>query len=119
MKCIGTSQHIKDKYGSGYQLEIKLKTAKIATEDLETSAIKDFVAFTNSIFSDDSEAPELKENFGGRLTFKVPRKCVKSLGSIFASLEARKRVDVEEFSFSQSTLEQVFLDFAKMQVEEE
>ena len=64
MKCIGTSQHIKDKYGSGYQLEIKLKTAKIATEDLETSAIKDFVAFTNSIFSDDSEAPELKENFG-------------------------------------------------------
>ena len=56
---------------------------------------------------------------GGRLTFKIPKSGVWSLGDIFAALEARKEHDIEEFSFSQSTLEQVFLDFAKLQVEEE
>lgn len=25
-KCFGTSQHIKDKYGTGYELEVKIKT---------------------------------------------------------------------------------------------
>ena len=25
-KCFGSSQHIKDKYGTGYELEIKIKT---------------------------------------------------------------------------------------------
>ena len=55
---------------------------------------------------------------GGRLTFKVPKSCVRSLGSVFEALENRKLNDIEEFSFSQSTLEQVFLDFAKLQVEE-
>ena len=56
---------------------------------------------------------------GGRLTFKVPKSGVRSLGDIFAALEGQKSNDIEEFSFSQSTLEQVFLDFAKLQVEEE
>ena len=43
---------------------------------------------------------------------------MRSLGSVFEALENRKLNDIEEFSFSQSTLEQVFLDFAKLQVEE-
>jgi len=25
-KCFGSSQHIKDKYGTGYELEVKIKT---------------------------------------------------------------------------------------------
>ena len=53
------------------------------------------------------------------MTFKIPKTSVSSLGSIFQALEARKFVDVEDFSFSQSTLEQVIIDFAKLQVEEE
>ena len=53
------------------------------------------------------------------MTFKIPKSGVWSLGDIFAALEARKEHDIEDFSFSQSTLEQVFLDFAKLQVEEE
>ena len=49
----------------------------------------------------------------------MPNKCVVSLGSVFEALESQKEIDIEEFSFSQSTLEQVFLDFAKLQVEEQ
>ena len=49
----------------------------------------------------------------------MPKECVESLGSVFEALESRKQIDIEEFSFSQSTLEQVFLDFAKLQVEEQ
>lgn len=31
-RCIGSSQHIKNKYGTGYEIEIKIK--KISSEDL-------------------------------------------------------------------------------------
>ena len=61
-------------------------------------------------------AISLKECFGGRFVYKIEKKVVPSLGVVFAALEkAKSEVDVEEYSFSQPTLEQVFLDFARSQ----
>ena len=62
MKCIGSSQHIKDKHGSGYQLEVKLKASKLTSQADEDRAVKDCVAFTKTIFL--NTEVELKENFG-------------------------------------------------------
>jgi len=120
MKCIGSSQHIKDKHGSGYQLEVKLKPTKVADLHAEEVATKEFIQFVQQTFVNfHGQESEPSERFGGRLIFKVPKECVESLGSVFEALESRKQIDIEEFSFSQSTLEQVFLDFAKLQVEEQ
>lgn len=53
------------------------------------------------------------------MQYKIPRQNVTSLALVFSVLEqAKTRLKVEEYSFSQSTLEQVFLDFAKMQQDE-
>lgn len=35
-KCFGSSQHIKDKYGTGYEIELKIKTLG----EKETAAIQ-------------------------------------------------------------------------------
>ena len=58
----------------------------------------------------------VKESFGGRIVYKIDKSVVPPLGEVFAALEDSKSlVYVEEYSFSQATLEQVFLDFAKKQ----
>jgi ATP-binding cassette subfamily A (ABC1) protein 3 len=33
-KCFGSSQHIKDKYGTGYEIEVKIKTLKETETDV-------------------------------------------------------------------------------------
>lgn len=59
------------------------------------------------------------ERFGLRAQYKIPRNNVKSLAHVFSSLEEGKRThDMEEYNFSQSSLEQVFLEFAKRQLDE-
>lgn len=54
------------------------------------------------------------EDFFSYQVFNVPRDNVKSLAKIFGELEMAKSQDlIFEYSFSQSTLEQVFIKFAK------
>ena len=53
---------LKDKHGSGYQLEVKLKADKLTTAEDEEKAVKDFEEFTKSLFP--HAKTELKENFG-------------------------------------------------------
>lgn len=109
VKCVGTTQELKSTYGGGYQLEIKFKTLKHEEHIDRKQRITDFVS---SQFPDAQEV----EYFGSRITYKIPKDEVQSLASVFQSLEAGKNdIGIEEYSFSQSTLEQVFLQFAKEQ----
>ncbi|XP_071105754.1 cholesterol transporter ABCA5-like isoform X1 [Haliotis cracherodii] len=113
IECLGPTQHLKDKYGSGYLLEVKLKTGGHG-EDIE-ARMDSLESHVVALFPQAS----CMERFEERGQYKIPRDNVKSLSETFSSLEQTKQThDVEEYSFSQSTLEQVFLDFAKKQHEE-
>ncbi|KAF0306540.1 ATP-binding cassette sub-family A member 5 [Amphibalanus amphitrite] len=58
----------------------------------------------------------LEESYGERLRYKIPQQDVGSLSKGFSEMEAAKqRLGMEEYSLSQTTLEQVFLRFAKEQ----
>uniref|UniRef100_A0A6M2CKK7 ABCA1-4-like C-terminal R2 regulatory domain-containing protein n=3 Tax=Rhipicephalus microplus TaxID=6941 RepID=A0A6M2CKK7_RHIMP len=58
----------------------------------------------------------LREGFQDRLTYDIPQAGVTSLANVFVAMdEAKAKFSIEEFSFSQTTLEQVFLGFAKEQ----
>ncbi|XP_043541877.1 cholesterol transporter ABCA5 [Chiloscyllium plagiosum] len=106
-RCIGSIQHLKSKYGGGYTLEIKLKGEM--TEAQQISNIHDKIM---QIFPQASR----QESFVAMLTYKIPKNDVKSLSKAFSKLEeAKHSFDIEEYSFSQSTLEQVFMQFAKEQ----
>ncbi|XP_032674925.1 ATP-binding cassette sub-family A member 5-like isoform X2 [Odontomachus brunneus] len=109
LRCIGSTQHLKNLYGAGYTLEMKLLggdcTPTTPSGD-RVASLKEFVA---GLFPDAT----LEESFADRLVFAVPQNAVNSLAECFTQLEkAKLELDIEEYSFSQTTLEQVFLKFS-------
>ncbi|XP_064074250.1 cholesterol transporter ABCA5-like [Vanessa tameamea] len=59
-------------------------------------------------------AAVLEESFAERLVFSVPQSSVSSLARCFQQIEeAKEKLNIVEYSFSQTTLEQVFLKFAQ------
>jgi hypothetical protein len=104
LKCIGGAQHLRSRYGHGYQLDLNASLDKVA-------AVKSFVA-TNFIGS------ELIEVYERNLKFRI-RKGDRSLGAIFRLINEQKAsLGVTEYSVSEATLEQIFINFAKSQEEE-
>lgn len=79
-RCIGSTQHLKNKYGSGYSLEIKIEQGDHQAQSKLDNFVKDL--FPGAVLS---------ETFGGKSTYKVPKENVSLLSSIFAKLEEGKR----------------------------
>merc|ERR1719220_1055996 len=106
LKCLGSTQHLKNKYGAGYQLEVKWSGAKITSDwaALELVLLKIF------------PGAQVLESFSDRRTYSVEQEAVTSLASAFQHLEKCKSdFNVEDYSLFQTTLEQVFIEFAKQQ----
>ncbi|KAI2584770.1 ATP binding cassette subfamily A member 5, partial [Homo sapiens] len=98
LRCIGTVQHLKSKFGKGYFLEIKLKDW---IENLEVDRLQREIQY---IFPNASR----QESFSSILAYKIPKEDVQSLSQSFFKLEEAKHAfAIEEYSFSQATLEQV------------
>nr|XP_020039050.1 ATP-binding cassette sub-family A member 5 isoform X2 [Castor canadensis] len=110
LRCIGTVQHLKSKFGKGYFLEIKLKDW---IENLEIDRLQREIQY---IFPNASR----QESFSSILAYKIPKEDVQSLSQSFSKLEEAKHTfAIEEYSFSQATLEQVFVELTKEQEEED
>ncbi|XP_068119631.1 ABC-type organic anion transporter ABCA8-like isoform X2 [Hyperolius riggenbachi] len=107
LRCIGSIQHLKSKYGKGYFLEIKLRDGQ-QVEEIHQEVLQLFPQAAR------------KDRFSSLLCYKIPMDNVQSLSKAFLQLENAKRAyNIEEYSFSQSTLEQVFLELAKEQEKED
>ncbi|OWF36066.1 ATP-binding cassette sub-family A member 5 [Mizuhopecten yessoensis] len=115
LQCLGETQHLKNKYGSGYMLEMKLRLSGGGGADLDTrmEALEEEM---KNLFPE----ARCQEKFAERVHYTIPRNSVQSLATAFTALEqAKAKYSLEEYSFSQSTLEQVFLQFAKQQIDED
>ena len=102
MRCIGTSQELKAKFGQGYQLEVQLRSA--ATVDTVVRHVKD------------RWGGELTESFGNRLLFTLPPRAGEAevAARLFGEVEAmHDEWGVAEYAVSQPSLEQIFLRFAQ------
>ncbi|GFG35680.1 hypothetical protein Cfor_11467 [Coptotermes formosanus] len=109
LRCIGSTQHLKNLYGAGYTLEMKLRGGDRTPTTPSSDRHSDLKEFVAGLFPDAT----LEESFADRLMFSVPQHAVTSLAECFSQLEtAKSELDIEEYSFSQTTLEQVFLKFA-------
>ncbi|KAK0409055.1 hypothetical protein QR680_004314 [Steinernema hermaphroditum] len=105
-RCFGSVQHLKHRYGSGYTLLVRLKDKK------HSQALKEAIRehFPGSV---------LKEEHLLQLNFELKRRDETSWSSLFAKME--RLVDpagIEDYSLSQTTLEQVFLEFTREAVVE-
>ncbi len=107
-KCLGAAQHLKHRFGRGYSLAVKVKP--VAKGPGDTAAVKRFVdaRFPGSV---------LQAEHNGQVSYQVPE--TEQWGRLFATLEAaRGELAMEDYSVSQTSLEQIFLDFAAEQNDE-
>ncbi|XP_039258738.2 phospholipid-transporting ATPase ABCA3-like isoform X1 [Styela clava] len=110
MRCLGGPQHLKNKFGQGYSVEVKLES-----NNSDPDPIK---AYMQSHFP----GTIIKDEHQGLVAFQVPK--IKpsgedlSLATIFSRMEETKaEINLRDYSVSQTTLEQVFLSFARRQRE--
>ena len=108
LKCIGSLQHLKSRYGDGYTL-----LAKISKDNI---TVKKFLSFILDSFPTSS----LKENRDGFLNIQIENSSINSLSSIFSLIEKNRLVySIEYYVVTQTKLEQIFLDFASRQIDPE
>lgn len=113
LRCLGSTQHLKNLYGAGYTLEVKLAGGD-RTPTGERAPTVDRLAGLRAFVAELFPEAMLQESFADRVVFSVPQQSVPSLANCFSQLErAKTELDIEEYSFSQTTLEQVFLKFAQ------
>ncbi|XP_058890856.1 retinal-specific phospholipid-transporting ATPase ABCA4 [Acipenser ruthenus] len=108
-KCLGTIQHLKYKFGDGYVVTMKIKAAKPGTPpDLNSAE-----SFIEANFPGCLQ----REKHYNTLQYQIPS---SSLAKIFQLIVSNKeKLKIEDYSVSQTTLDQVFVNFAKQQTGED
>ncbi|KAH0618397.1 hypothetical protein JD844_017546 [Phrynosoma platyrhinos] len=108
-KCLGTIQHLKYKYGDGYIVTLKIKAPKPGLPP-DLSLAEHFIQlnFPGSV---------QREKHYNMLQYQI---CSYSLAKIFRLILSNKDIlHIEEYCVTQTTLDQVFVNFAKQQMEDD
>ena len=105
LQCIGSAQHLKSRFGSGYTIEARAKQGSINIEH-SLARIEHYIS---SHYPDSNKL----ESQGGQLRIQVPTTSVGGLAALFSQLESvKEKLEIESYSVGQTTLEQVFLSKA-------
>ncbi|XP_036272663.1 ATP-binding cassette sub-family A member 2 isoform X2 [Pipistrellus kuhlii] len=102
LRCLGSIQHLKNRFGDGYMITVRTKSSH---------NVKDVVRFFNRNF------PEavLKERHHTKVQYQLKSERI-SLAQVFSKMEQVVGVlGIEDYSVSQTTLDNVFVNFAKKQ----
>uniref|UniRef100_A0AAQ5Z9M5 ABC transporter domain-containing protein n=1 Tax=Amphiprion ocellaris TaxID=80972 RepID=A0AAQ5Z9M5_AMPOC len=106
-KCLGSPQHLKSKFGSGYTLLAKVHV-EAELEDGNLLLFKDFIEST-------FPGSQLKDEHQGMVHYHLTDRTL-TWAQVFGTLEAAKeKYHIEDYCVSQISLEQVFLSFAQFQ----
>jgi len=104
-KCLGSTQHLKNRFSNGFILTVKMGLAAITSED-RREIIKNEV---QQMFP----SAELKESYLDVLAYHIKVIDLK-LSEVFGMLQtAKEELDLEDYAVAQTSLEQVFLFFSK------
>ena len=101
LKCLGSAQHLKSKFGSGYQIDMSLEEARFIP------GIRDFIK--RNFISEEIEC------FGSNIKFRIqPTDDKGFLAKTFTLIEENKpQLGIRDYSVGQTALEQIFLQFAR------
>ncbi|XP_041481767.1 ATP-binding cassette sub-family A member 2-like isoform X2 [Lytechinus variegatus] len=103
-KCLGSAQHLKNRYGDGYTVTLKVGG--------ERPNVKPVTRW----FSHTFPHSDLKEEHFNMVQYSIKLEHV-DLAAIFSQIEdVRALLNIKEYSVSQTTLDDVFVTFAKQQV---
>jgi hypothetical protein len=105
LACLGTIQHLKSKFGQGYTIEIKVHSM---SDDGNSTAIHNVQTFLLSQIQFNVQVKEITQSTG---IFQVGTGFPADL---FQLIEQNKQhLNIETYTISQTTLEQIFLSFGK------
>jgi len=99
--CIGSPQHLKNKFGAGYTLEIKLKVPPLTENSSQSEryggqdlTVPEPNTLPNDFHFVRKEFPrcEMLESFGNRAIFSVPSSSIESISKTFSLLEECKLI---------------------------
>ncbi|NXR68463.1 ABCA1 protein, partial [Rhadina sibilatrix] len=100
-RCLGSVQHLKNRFGDGYTVVVRAGGPGPAA--------------VQALLQQHFPGIVLREQHGGLLQYHLPAR-VTSLATVFSLLAAnRGPCHIEDYSVSQTTLDQVFVHFAQEQ----
>ncbi|KAJ3585197.1 hypothetical protein NHX12_013918 [Muraenolepis orangiensis] len=106
-KCLGSIQHLKSRFGDGYTVVVRVGGSPPALAPVEDFILE---SFPSSV---------LKEKHHNTLQYQLPYS-QGALACVFGQLTShQQRLNIEDYSVSQTTLDQVFVNFAKHQHDEQ
>ena len=109
-KCLGSPQHLKNKFGAGYTLMAKVKGGSDEVVIQRTQSLMRFIEET-------FPGCTLKDFHQGLVHYQISDPSL-SWAKVFGTMErAKETYEIEDYSVSQTTLEQVFINFARAQRE--
>lgn len=95
LRCLGSNQHLKSKFGKGYVLQLKVP---VKSEEQAVSFVQGLVP-----------SAVLTQRHMGALSFNIEH---LQLSDFFEAIEGSKAtLAISDYSISQTTLEQVFISF--------
>ncbi|RKO88192.1 hypothetical protein BDK51DRAFT_31919, partial [Blyttiomyces helicus] len=98
LRCLGSIQHLRERYGTGYQLEMQTRTD-------DTDLARSFVAqvFPRAVLLEH----HLEHHQRRHLRFAFPSDSVKAIADVFEAIEANRSVaGIDDYSLGQTSLEQ-------------
>ncbi|XP_055368383.1 phospholipid-transporting ATPase ABCA1b isoform X2 [Betta splendens] len=102
-RCLGSVQHLKNRFGDGYTIILR-----VAGPDPDLLPVMKFI-------ESELSGSTLKERHRNMLQYQLPSS-LTSLAHIFSILAKNKEMlRIEDYSVTQTTLDQVFVNFAKDQ----
>lgn len=112
-RCLGSPQHLKNKYGQGYTLIAKVRSQEdfVISRNSMEAAVQRLRSFIEISFP----GSVLKDMHHGLIHYHIQNPKL-TWAHIFGTMErAKEDYNIEDYSVSQTTLEQVFLNFARSQ----
>ncbi|GET85463.1 abc transporter, putative [Leishmania tarentolae] len=121
LRCIGSKVHLKQKYGSGFEMTLRVQppsTAHVSSSttgeskkqkrEAEAAALEEIRARLIAFVTASFPSSQVSEVRGKRLVFSLPKNT--SLSSVFQSVQRnRAALCISDYTVSQTSIEQIFM----------
>ena len=102
-QCLGSIQHLKNRFGSGYSLTVRCQEAEVGGVERRLGELL--------------PDAKLQESHHTQLKYQLPIQSTR-LPLVFRHMEDLRSIKViEDYSLTQTTLDEVFVQFASKQTE--
>ncbi|XP_055533385.1 phospholipid-transporting ATPase ABCA3-like isoform X2 [Wyeomyia smithii] len=107
-KCLGSSQHLKNKFTDGFYLTVKLSKC-------DNNDSNDYTILVKRYIEENFEGAILKEQYQDYLSYHITKTSL-TWSSMFGLMEqAKSQYNIEDYALGQTSLEQVFLALVAFQ----